>query len=224
MSRESIVIFRGQLEAIMELTSLKDVKSVVTAIIEYGMNGNSVDIPEHLRFGWKCIQYQIDQVNSHYEEVREKRSAAAKKSHANASKSHANASKSMQMQQMQQMQQMHANAANACNNKNKNDNDNVSPEGDGIITQTPGYPASVDEVLEIASQPQCGARISREDAERYFVTRMSTDWVDAAGRKIAPEGIIWDLKKWEMSKNERRGSPKNSSTVDYSDPSTWGDL
>lgn len=207
MSRESIVIFRGQLEAIMELTSLKDVKSVVTAIIEYGMNGNSVDIPEHLRFGWRCIQYQIDQVNSHYEEVREKRSAAAKKSHANASKS-------------MQMQQMHA---NACNNKNKNDNDNVSPEGDVIITRTPSYPSTVDEVLEIAAQPQCGARISREDAERYFVTRMSTDWVDAAGRKISPEGIIWDLKKWEMGTNERRGSPKNS-TVDYSDPSTWGDL
>ena len=211
MSRESIVIFRGQLEAIMELTSLKDVKSVVTAIIEYGMNGNSVDIPEHLRFGWRCIQYQIDQVNSHYEEVREKRSAAAKKSHANACKS-------------MQMQQMHANAANACNNKNKNENDNVSPDGDDIIPRTPGYPASVEEVLEIASQPQCAARISRDEAERYFVTRMSTDWVDAAGRKILPEGIIWDLKKWEMGTNERRGSPKNSSTVDYSDPSTWGDL
>lgn len=208
MSRESIVIFRGQLEAIMELTSLKDVKSVVTAIIEYGMNGNSVDIPEHLRFGWRCIQYQIDQVNSHYEEVREKRSAAAKKSHANASKS-------------MQMQQMHANAANACNNKNKNENDNVSPDGDVIITRKPSYPSTVDEVLEIAAQPQCGARITREDAERYFICRMSTDWVDAAGRKIAPEGIIWDLKKWEMSTNELRVTPSRSGGVDYNDPSTW---
>lgn len=212
MSRESIVIFRGQLEAIMELTSLKDVKSVVTAIIEYGMNGNSVDIPEHLRFGWRCIQYQIDQVNSHYEEVREKRSAAAKKSHANA----ANACKSMQMQQM------HANAANACNNKNKNENDNVSPDGDVIITRTLSYPSTVDEVLQIASLPQCGARISREDAERYFVTRMSTDWVDAAGRKIAPEGIIWDLKKWEMGTNERKSTP-GKKVFDPSDPSTWDD-
>lgn len=209
MSRESIVIFRGQLEAIMELTSLKDVKSVVTAIIEYGMNGNSVDIPEHLRFGWRCIQYQIDQVNSHYEEVREKRSAAAKKSHANASKS-------------MQMQQMHANASN---NKNKNDNDNVSPDGDVIITRTPSYPSTVDEVLEIAAQPQCGARISREDAERYFITRMSTDWVDAAGRKIAPEGIIWDLKKWEMGTQERKApQQRKASGIDYSDPSTWENL
>ena len=58
---DSIVMFRGQLEAIMELTSLKDVKSVVAAVIEYGMNGQSVEMPEHLRFGWKCIQSQIDQ-------------------------------------------------------------------------------------------------------------------------------------------------------------------
>lgn len=113
-------------------------------------------------------------------------------------------------------------------NKNKTENkkEKISPEGDieKKPTLSPKYPESVDEVLEIAAQPQCGARISREEAERYFVTRMSTDWVDAAGRKIEPEAIIWDLKKWEMSTNERRGSPKNSNTVNYSDPSTWRDL
>lgn len=111
----------------------------------------------------------------------------------------------------------------------KNKTENKKEKEDTIVsskekpTLSPQYPESVDEVLEIAAQPQCGTRISREDAERYFITRMSTDWVDAAGRKIAPEGIIWDLKKWEMSTNERRGSPKKS-TVDYSDPSTWENL
>ncbi len=112
----------------------------------------------------------------------------------------------------------------------KNKTENKKEKEDTIVsskekpTLSQNYPESVEEVLEIASQPQCAARISREEAERYFVTRMASGWVDAAGRKIAPEGIIWDLKKWEMGTNERRGSPKNSSTVDYSDPSTWGDL
>lgn len=51
----------------MELTSLKDVKSIVAAVIEYGMNGQDVDLPEHLRFGWKCIQHQIDQSKEYSE-------------------------------------------------------------------------------------------------------------------------------------------------------------
>lgn len=51
----------------MELTSLKDVKSIVAAVIEYGMNGQEVDLPEHLRFGWKCIQSQIDQSKEYSE-------------------------------------------------------------------------------------------------------------------------------------------------------------
>lgn len=92
-------------------------------------------------------------------------------------------------------------------------------------TLSPEYPSTVEEVLEIAALPQCAVRITREDAEKYFVTRMSTDWVDAAGRKINPEGIIWDLKKWEMGTNERKGSPmKKAVGFDRSDPSTWGDL
>jgi hypothetical protein len=109
----------------------------------------------------------------------------------------------------------------------KNKTENKKEKEDTIVsskekpTLSPKYPESVDEVLEIAAMPQCAARITLEDAERYFVTRMSTDWVDAAGRKIAPEGIIWDLKKWEMSTNERRVTPSRSGGVDYNDPSTW---
>jgi len=110
-----------------------------------------------------------------------------------------------------------------------------SPEEESINTPSPcagahakdgengwngtAYPQTVDDVLAIAALPQCGARLTREQAQQYLVFRMASDWIDAAGRKIAPGRIVWDVKKWEMSKNERKpAKPK----IDYGDPSTWG--
>ena len=63
MQTDSIVMFRNQLEALCGLTSIKDVKLVVRAIIDYGMNGKTdIDMPDHLLFGWNAIKFQIDSV------------------------------------------------------------------------------------------------------------------------------------------------------------------
>lgn len=111
----------------------------------------------------------------------------------------------------------------------KEKGENTSPPTTGARMREgegePGmrYPETVEEVLAIAALPQCGARLTEDDARKYLVCRMSSDWTDAAGRRIAPVRIIWDLKKWEMGQNERRPA-KGKSGVDYSDPATWGEL
>ena len=70
------------------------------------------------------------------------------------------------------------------------------------------YPETVDDVLQIAEKAGCA--ISQEEAERYFVCRMSANWVDAAGRKIAVSRLGFDVKRWVLNaeKVENAKKPK----------------
>lgn len=95
MQTDSIVIFRNQLEALFGLTSLKDVKIVVRALIDYGMNGKKdVDMPDHLMFGWNAIKCQIDNVIAErerkLESYRERGRLGASAKHSQAMPSIAN--------------------------------------------------------------------------------------------------------------------------------------
>ena len=58
------------------------------------------------------------------------------------------------------------------------------------------YPKTVDEVMAIAADPRCAVEITREQAEEYFLTRDTAEWVDAARRKIQPGKVYNDLKRW----------------------------
>lgn len=194
--RDSIVMFRGQLVALMELTSMKDVKSLVSAVIEYGMNGNQdVEVPDHLRFGWSLMKSQIDSVNSHYEEVRQKRQDAANARYAaNGNKNmqkHANACKSMQMD---------ANVTNACNNENVYENENVYVPtinvGDINSAREFRYPDTAAKVINLASQAGC--IMESWEAEMYLADRESKGW-KANGQDKAMSSISQiraDIKKW----------------------------
>lgn len=178
-------MFRGQLVALMELTSMKDVKSLVSAVIEYGMNGNQdVQVPDHLRFGWSLMKSQIDSVNSHYEEVRQKRQDAANARYAKACKS----------------MQMDANATNACNNENENDYENVYVPtinvGDINSAREFRYPDTAAKVINLASQAGCV--MEPWDAEMYLADRQSKGW-KANGQDKAMSSISQiraDIKKW----------------------------
>ena len=95
MQTDSIVMFRNQLEALFGLTSLKDVKIVVRALIDYGMNGKKdIDMPDHLMFGWNAIKCQIDNVIAErerkLESYRERGRLGASAKHSQAEASIAN--------------------------------------------------------------------------------------------------------------------------------------
>ena len=68
------------------------------------------------------------------------------------------------------------------------------------------YPQSVEEVMAIAEDPRCAVKITREQAEKYFLTRDTADWVDAsaARRRISPGKIYGDLRKWVLDDQARR--------------------
>lgn len=78
--KETVILRRGQVEALLSLTSLKDVKTILSAIKSYGMDGVEPEIPEHLMFGWVGIKYSIDYDNDQYRTMVEARSAAGKAS------------------------------------------------------------------------------------------------------------------------------------------------
>lgn len=72
------------------------------------------------------------------------------------------------------------------------------------------YPKTVDDVIRIAQSPLCGMKCSQEQAEMYFTFRVSTDWEDAARRKILPGKVPYDLKKWLMREEQKKNPAENS--------------
>lgn len=73
------------------------------------------------------------------------------------------------------------------------------------------YPESVDEILAIAKSSAVGMPCTQEQAEEYFLNRVQL-WTDAAGRKIEPARVPYDIKKWLIrkrnEKNEREAREK----------------
>ena len=78
-----------------------------------------------------------------------------------------------------------------------NDNTSTSSSSSNSLSVSFSYPETVEDVLQIADKAGCV--ISRDEAQRYFICRMSADWVDAAGRKIAASRLGYDLKRWVLN-------------------------
>lgn len=198
MKRDSIVMFRSQIEAIMMLTSIKDVRAVLALIVEYGMNGKyDVDVPEHLQFGWTLIKNQIDLLNANYEEKSVKCREAANKRWM---RTDANGCERMQTD------------ADGCNNDNDNDlkeniyNTTHTHEEKG---ENPGYPKSVDDIISLASRH--GIKILASDAQNYLDDRMRKDWTPTGSyKKIPLYGIPGDIRIWtNTADNKHREQQRN---------------
>lgn len=75
------------------------------------------------------------------------------------------------------------------------------------------YPSSVEDVLKIASSPQCGLPCTREQADAYFCDRVRKDWIPNGMRnQIKISAIPADLKTWlvrdknkEMARRNEKG-------------------
>lgn len=108
--KETVILYRGQIESLLSLSSLRDVKTILRAIVSYSMDGVEPEIPEHLAFGWQWFKHSIEQNNNAYTEMVNKRRDAANKRWEND----ASGCKSMQVD---------ANDASGCK-RCYNDNDN----------------------------------------------------------------------------------------------------
>lgn len=78
--RDTVVMYRVQIEALLDCSSLKDVKTILAMILEYGMNGDAVECPEHLRMVWRIFKSMIDENNAKWDAARERYSNAGKAS------------------------------------------------------------------------------------------------------------------------------------------------
>ncbi|MBQ7396077.1 MAG: hypothetical protein IJW08_06030 [Lentisphaeria bacterium] len=85
-------------------------------------------------------------------------------------------------------------------------NDIHTPLSINPNTSVSVYPGTVGEIL--AEAEKAGCVMSEEEAEKYFVCRMSTDWIDASGRKIPRSRIGYDLKRWMLNKQSSSGTTK----------------
>lgn len=65
------------------------------------------------------------------------------------------------------------------------------------------YPKSVDEVLKMAADPRCGCKISRKQAEKYFLARTAVDWYDVHNRKISAGNVWADMRRWFLGDAEK---------------------
>ena len=201
--RDSVVMYRNQIEALLAC-SPRDVKLILAMMRDYGMNGNAVDVPEHLYPLWIMFKFSIDETNRKYAETCEQRRKAAiignQQMRANASKrrqTQANASNSEQT------------PPNAAYNENDNENDNdISPSNEGDIKNAHAqaestafkltdYPETVADVLAICEAIK--SPMTQEQAQAYIDWHIRSDWhqgVGGTGRKIKIEAIPADIRLW----------------------------
>lgn len=78
--KETLILHRGQIESLLNLSSLKDIKAVLRAIVSYGLDEVEPDIPEHLAFGWLWFKHTIDHHREQYQATVEARRNAGKAS------------------------------------------------------------------------------------------------------------------------------------------------
>ena len=234
--KETVILYRGQIESLLSLSSLRDVKTILRAIVSYSMDGVEPEIPEHLAFGWQWFKHSIEQNNNAYTEMVSKRRDAANKRWEN----NANAGKTMQTMQV------HANDASACK-RCYNDNDNDLKKRESIIrahasdaeriagiyprAKVGNYRALVESVINAIIREL--DRPGTEPDEAVFRVESGTIAYAQAVKKWKHKKYISDAVKffdsgmynhdpatWEQPENIS-GKTENKRKNDPYDPSTW---
>lgn len=97
----------------------------------------------------------------------------------------------------------------AADNENDNEYDN---ENENDNRARDGYPTSVADVINISRSPNCAVIMTQEQAEAYFTSRMASDWIDAQNRKIQPNRVAYDIKKWVMRDHSSSSDKRTRNT------------
>jgi len=98
--------------------------------------------------------------------------------------------------------------------ENECSGEHSSGAGEPARELRPHYPQSVDEVLKIAEDPRCAVKITRQQAETYFLARDSVDWIDACGRRISPGKVFGDLRRWALRDAAGEVKSEEATTAD----------
>lgn len=205
--KDSVIIYRVQIEALLACSSLKDVKTILAMIVERGINGNEVDCPEHLRMTWVMFQQMLDINNAKWQEKRRQSSAAGKASAAKRQQTLTDVNESQQtLTDVNESQRPSTVYVNVNDNIHPLSNESVCNSA-GAHTRTHarnsgkvkkiGYPNSPEDVLALAKA--INLDMSPEQAEKYFLYRSQRDWEVGTGPgafKLKAENIPQNMRLW----------------------------
>jgi hypothetical protein len=79
--KDTVILHRSQLRALLNLPE-KDIKMILKAVEDFGIDGKEVEMPEDLQFGWELFKMALELDNRRYQHVCASRSAAGKVSAA----------------------------------------------------------------------------------------------------------------------------------------------
>jgi hypothetical protein len=204
--KDSVIIYRVQIEALLACSSLKDVKAILAMILDRGINGNEVDCPEHLRMTWVMFQQMLDINNAKWQEKRRQSSAAGKASAAKRQHPSTDVNEtqhpSTDVNETQHPSTVYVNV----NDIHPLSNESVCISA-GARTRTHArssgkvkkidYPKSAEDVLALAKA--INLDMSPEQAEKYYLYRSQRDWEVGTGSgtfKLKAENIPQNMRLW----------------------------
>ena len=209
-NKDSVLIYSDQIASLLELDSMRDLKTILEMIRLYGINGEEVDCPKHLRPIWILFKGTIDRNAQAYSEYIENRKKAGRNGYAKMMENKAQASKSEQSPaEAGRSGQKRAEAAIPLRVRDSVRDINISlPNGSESNAHAPeceqndrvvlkDYPQTAEDVLAICQAIK--SPMTQEQAQAYLDHRTVADWHQGAGgtgRKIGITAIPADIRRW----------------------------
>ena len=214
--KDTVVMYRVQIEALLDCSSLKDVKTILAMILEYGMNGEDVDCPEHLKMIWRVFKSMIDDNNAKWDAARERYSNAGKASAEKRKMNNAERCSTM-LNDVDECQRMSTNNVNVnvCNTPINGSvlHNRTHAQGNEQLKLT-DYPKTAEDVLAICKA--INSPMSEKQAQAYLDQRTVADWhqgLGGSGRKISVNAIPADIRRW-IDRDKAEVSRSNSMTTE----------
>ena len=232
-NKDSVLIYSDQIASLLELDSMRDLKTILEMIRLYGINGEEVDCPKHLRPVWVLFKGTIDRNAQAYSEYVESRKKAGQLGYAKMMRNKAEAE-----QNSTETGEARHNPAQPGTSGQKpaqpgiplcvrdSDSDiNISlPNGsesnartrtkcESVCTLT-DYPKTVADVLAICNAIK--SPMSEKQAQAYLDQRTVADWhqgLGGSGRKISVNAIPADIRRW-IDRDKAEVSRSNAMTTE----------
>lgn len=201
-NKESVLIYSDQIASLLELDSMKDLKAILEMIRLYGINGEEVECPKHLRPIWVLFKGSIDRNAQAYNDYIDSKKSAGKSGYAKMM-----ANKAQQCPAVPSSAEQSPAVPSLCDCVCECDNNILSlPNGSESNARAHAksesfklteYPETAEDVLAISQA--INTPMSQEQAQAYIDNRIRADWhqgIGGTGRKIKMEAIPADIRLW----------------------------
>lgn len=212
---------------------MRDLKTILEMIRLYGINGEEVDCPKHLRPIWILFKGTIDRNAQAYADYIESRKKAGQMGYAKMMKNKtevstpqhnpAEAGRSEQSPAQPGIPLCVRDSVRDINISLPNGSESNAHAREDCKSgfKLTEYPETAEDVLAIAQA--INTPMSQEQAQAYVDNRIRADWhqgIGGTGRKIKLEGIPADIRLWvdrdkaEMNRNKQQINIRNEGRYD----------